>query len=160
MLDDGLKYREIAQQLRELGYHLEVDHIRRWKAGGYQDHLRELRVLAQCRLRQERAAKLIETANAINGFQATQQIASSQICAVIAEMGVDVLREALAANPLNYFRTLNSFSRLTNGGLKCEQHLIDEAQRLVAEAAKQLPDQKKGISDDSVKEMEDKLNLM
>jgi len=160
MLDDGLTYREIVQELKALGYHLAREHIRRWKQGGYQDHLREQRLLALCLLRQERALQMISGANPINAFQATQQISASQICAVITEMGPDILREALLANPLNYFRTINSFARLTTGGLKCEKHLIEESERLQAEALKKLPNHKKGISDESIQEMQGKLNLM
>ena len=160
MLDDGLTYAQIIEQLGELGKDLDEEHIRRWKAGGYQDYLREQRLIEQCRLRRDRAFELINGASSISGFQATQQIAAAQICATIAEIGGDILREALIANPLNYFRTLNSFARLTTGGLKCERHLVQEAERLLAQAQKKAPDEKKGISPESVKEMQDKLNLM
>ena len=37
---------------------------------------------------------------------------------------------------------------------------FDEAQRLQAQAAQQIPDDKKGITDESVQQMEEKLNLM
>src|SRR6185503_14272713 len=93
-----------------------------------QDYLRQQRILQECRLRRENALALLRDKNPITGFQATQQLASSQICEIIAEAGEDILREALIANPMNYFRMLNSFARLTNGGLKCQRHLVEEAQ--------------------------------
>ena len=160
MLDDGLTYPQIRKELGPDGKDLTDDHIRRWKAGGYQDHLREQRIIEQCRLRQHRALTLLQSKSSISGFQATQQIASSQICEIIAEIGADILREALMANPMNYFRTLNAFARLSNGGLRCERHLLDEAQRLFEQSQKQLPAQEKGITPESVKQMQDKLNLM
>jgi hypothetical protein len=54
---------------------------------------------------------------------------------------------------------LNAFSRLANGGLKCERHLADEAKRK-AESSTRPRRVKKGISRASIREMERKLNLM
>ena len=75
------------------------------------------------------------------------------------DIGTDILRRALAENPLNYFRMLNSFARLTNGGLKCERHVVDELERK-AKARRGTKPGKKGVSPKSLKEMEDKLKLM
>jgi len=86
-------------------------------------------LLQQCRLRQELALDLVREKQRVSGFQATQQLASAQICGVVADVGAEILREALIANPLNYFRMLNAFSRIAAGGLKCERHLADEAVR-------------------------------
>ncbi len=160
MLDDGLPYLEIIRQLGEHGKDLNEDVLHRWKNGGYQDHIREQRLLDQTAARRERALTLLAQAGHINGFQATQQIATSQICEAVAELGGDVLREALIANPLNYFRMLNSFARLTNGGLKCEHHLAETAERQLKLQWQNSKTSKKGISRKAVKEMQDKLKLM
>lgn len=161
MLDDGLAYRQIIQRLGDHGKDLNDDMVHRWKTGGYQDYLREQRLLDQCAARRDRAFALLAQNGHIHGFQATQQIASAQICEVVAELGGDILREALIANPLNYFRMLNSFSRLTNGGLKCERHLADELLRAPdTQPLAPAPSTKKGISPESVVEMQDKLSLM
>ena len=159
MLDDGVAYKQIIENLGEHGGELNEDIIYRWKTGGYQDYLREQRLLDQCRLRRDRAFDLLAGASHINGFQATQQLAAVQICETVADLGADTLREALTANPLNYFRMLNSFARLTNGGLKCERYVAEGAERK-ARLARQTAPRKKGISPESVKEMQDKLNLM
>jgi len=50
--------------------------------------------------------------------------------------------------------------RLTNGGLKCERHLADEAQRKEQLADGASPKKKKGMSKKSVREMKDRLSLM
>ena len=55
---------------------------------------------------------------------------------------------------------LNSFARLTNGGLKCERHLIDEAERQAKLSSEKLPQPKKGLSPEAKDEMIAKLNLM
>jgi hypothetical protein len=160
MLDDGYPYKAIIKALGDVGPELNEDMMTRWKAGGYQDYLREQRLLEQCRMRTDRAYELMASPQAANGFQATQQLAAAQICEAVAEMGSDTLREALTANPLNYFRMLNSFSRLTTGGLKCEQHVTDEAERQAEIEARNRPAEKKGISDEALKEMVEKLHLL
>ena len=109
--------------------------------------------------RRERVFNHLSGDDNITSFQATQQIATAQICETIVGLGGEILREALLANPLNYFRMLNSFARLTTGGLKCERHLAEEAQR-IAMLKKKVPDPKKGISPSSLHQMEEKLNLM
>jgi hypothetical protein len=161
LLDDGLCYAQIIQQLGSDASGLKPDHIRRWKSGGYQDYLREQRLLQQCLARTTRALALLARPGHIPAFQATQQIATAQICHALTELGSDVLREALAANPLNYFRMLNSFSRLTTGGLKCER-LLDEQAQTAAQEDKTRPESapKKGLSPDTLKEMNDKLRLL
>src|SRR5215469_1265027 len=111
MLDDGLTYNAIIEYLGEHGAGLDEDHIRRWKARGYQEYLRQQRFLLQCRARSDRSLTSPRTKNPLNGFQETQQLATAQICETVADLGTDILREALAANPLNYFRMLNSFAR-------------------------------------------------
>ena len=54
---------------------------------------------------------------------------------------------------------LNSFARLTTGGLKCDRHLADQADR-AASLEKAKSPRKKGMSAQAVKEMNEKLNLM
>jgi hypothetical protein len=159
MLDDGVPYNRIIENLGDHGKELNADIMYRWKIGGYQDYLNEQRLLDQCRVRSQSAYHLLTTSNNINTFQATQQLAVAQICETVADLGPEVLRQAIIANPLNYFRMLNSFARLTNGGLKCERHLIDDADRQRKLESRDAP-RKKGISDESVKEMQEKLKLM
>jgi len=159
MMDDGVPYEDIIDALGDTGKDLNVDMLYRWKKGGYQDHLREQRLIEQCVARRAGASALLTKAGQVTGFQATQQIATSQICEAVVDLGADILREALIANPLNYFRMLNAFSRLTNGGLKCERHLAQEAQRK-AESKVHPRRLKKGLSKASIREMERKLNLM
>jgi hypothetical protein len=55
---------------------------------------------------------------------------------------------------------LNSLSRLTTGGLRCERHLADHAQLQLHLNTHTPPQAKKGITPQSVKEMNEKLNLM
>lgn len=52
-LDDGFSYNVICDHLRAEGIELSQHAIGRWKKGGYQDYLRERRLLEQSRLRYE-----------------------------------------------------------------------------------------------------------
>src|SRR5215469_1246461 len=149
LMDDGISYPEIIGSLGQEGKTVSEDMLSRWKKTGYQDHRREQRVLDQCAARRDRVSSLLAGTGQVTGFQATQQIATTQICEAVLDIGADILREALIDNPLNYFRMLNAFSRLTNGGLKCERHLADEAQRK-ADSRSRGRRGKKGISAASV----------
>jgi hypothetical protein len=153
MLDDGHTYKAIIAAVGDVGLELNEDMMSRWKQGGYQDYLREQQLLEQCRMRTNRAFELMASPNSVNGFQATQQLAAAQICEAVAELGPDVLRQALTANPLNYFRMLNSFSRLANGGIRCEQHLTHDAERQAEIQARNAPPEKKVLSDKTAKGM-------
>jgi len=161
MLDDGTSYLQIIAALGDEGKGLNEDIMTRWKTGGYQDHLREQRLLEQCRTRQLASLELLAQNSSLNSFQATQQLASAQICQVLAEFGPEMFRDAVTASPHNLFRMLNTFARLTNGGLKCERHLADEALRKEQLALEASPKKhKKGMSKKSIREMKDRLSLM
>ena len=159
MLDDGLTYPQVIASLGTDGQDLTPRAVMSWKGGGYQDYLRQQRLAEQCRRSQDRAFDLIRQNHPINAFQATQQLAAAQICEVAAESGAAVLRDALQANPLNYFRMLNSFSRLTTGGLKCEKHLLEEAGHK-ARLDREANPTEGGLSPEVTRELIEKLNLM
>ena len=159
MLDDGLTYPQVIASLGTDGQDLTPRAVMSWKGGGYQDYLRQQRLAEQCRRSQDRAFDLIRQNHPINAFQATQQLAAAQICEVAAESGAAVLSDALQANPLNYFRMLNSFSRLTTGGLKCEKHLLEEADHK-ARLGREANPTEGGLSPEVTRELIEKLNLM
>lgn len=160
MLDDGFSYPAVRDKLAELGIPVTDDCVGRWKKGGYQDHLHELRLLDQSRARFELTLDLAREEQGIDVYQAAHKIAAGLIAEAVAEIGADSLREAIKANPLNVLRMLNSLSRLTTGGLKCERHLTDQADRDLRLQQQQAPQPKKGLSKESIKEMEDALHLM
>jgi hypothetical protein len=161
MLDDGLPYPDISKRIADnSGLSISADSISRWKQGGYQDYLRELRLLEESRQRYELILDLAREKQGIEAFQAARKIAAAIICDAVAEIGADSLREAVKLNPLNFLRMLNCLSRLTTGGLKCERHLLDQADREVHVHKQNQSCPKKGISPGTIKEMENTLSLM
>ncbi len=160
LLDDGFSYRAVREQLGDIGKHLTNDNIRRWKKGGYQDHLRQLRLSDESRGRFELTLDLAREEPGIDVYQAAHKIAAGLIAEAVAEIGADSLREAIKANPLNLLRMLKSLSRLTAGAIKCERHLVDQADRQSPLQQDQAPKPKKGVSKSSIQQMEDALHLM
>src|SRR5437588_621874 len=69
MLDDGVSYPQVITNLGEQGKNLTTRAVMSWKAGGYNDYLREQRLREQCRLRQEHAFDLLAKGSHINAFQ-------------------------------------------------------------------------------------------
>lgn len=159
MLDDGLTYGAISKHLRQQGIKLSDDCIGRWKKGGYNDYLRELRLLNECRIRYELSLGLARQHPGIDVFQAAHKIAAAQIGDAVAETGADSLRAAIRLNPLNLVRALNSLSRLTAQGLQCERHLSEEAQRQACLKERHRPEPG-GIRPETLARIERELKLL
>jgi len=78
MLDDGLPYPLISKRLADnSGLSISDDSISRWKQGGYQDYLRELRLLNESRQRHELTLDLSREEQGIDAFQAAHKIAAA-----------------------------------------------------------------------------------
>src|SRR5213075_1619398 len=89
--------------------------------------------------------------SSLDAYTASNKLAAALICDAIAEIGPESLRAAIRENPLNLIRMLNSLSRLTLGGLRCEQHLFER---------NPAPEKKGGISEEFLHFMEKELNLL
>ena len=129
MLEDGLPYAEIIQQLGDWGQELTEKNLTTWRQGGHQEWLQEQKRVDSCRTSQELAIDLVRERQGIDSFQAPGKIAAALICEALADIGADTIRAACKTNPSNLVRMLNSLARLTSGGLKCEQHLVNQADR-------------------------------
>lgn len=159
-LDDGQTLRSISQLLSSKGITVTEDTVGRWKKGGYQEYLRELRLLEESRQRFELTLDLAKEEQGIDVFQTAHKIAAALICEAVAEIGPNSLRRAVKAKPLNFLRMLNTLSRLTAGGLKCERLLADHRARPVDASQPADPGSKNGLSRGAVKQMEDAIKLM
>ncbi len=129
MILDGIPYAEIPGRLGDIAKEVTEDNLSFWKGTGYQDWLTEQQRVEDCRISQELTLDLAMERQGIESFQAPNKIAAALICEALADLGSDTFRKAIAANPVNCLRMLNTLSRLTVGGLKCERHLADEAER-------------------------------
>ena len=159
MILDGIPYLEIIRKLGKAAKGLTDQCLSTWKAGGYVDWLKEQQRVEDCRLSQELAMDLARENTGIESFQASNKIAAALICEALVELGADTLRKAIAADPLNGLRMLNTLSRLTTGGLKCERHLATEAERK-AKLHPQKRAKRGGITPGTRRRVEKELKLM
>jgi hypothetical protein len=153
MLLDGVPYAEIASSLGEDGTDLNDQILCRWRAGGHQEWLREQQKVDLARGQQEFATDLAcpTDGNKIN--QANIQIAASKLCDLLLTLDPSALRESLEGDPDKYTRLLNAIVRLADGQIRCEQHQT----RLTKG---KTPATQLGITDTSMKQATDKLQLM
>jgi hypothetical protein len=160
MILDGLPYAEIPARLGDIAKDINQDNLSTWKTGGHQEWLKEQQRVEDCRISQELTLDLAMERQGIESFQAPNKIAAALICEALADLGSETFRKAIAANPLNALRMLNTLSRLTVGGLKCERHLADEAERKAKLDHSRSPNKKKGgIPTRSRKEVEQEFGL-
>jgi hypothetical protein len=154
MLLDGVPYADIVTSLGDDGKDLNEDNLCNWRAGGYQEWLRELdRVEAQ-KARNE-AASDYACKNGSTIHQATMQVAAANLLNLLVDLEPCALREMLERESDKYTRLLNALVRLSDGQLRCEQHQV----KLMA-AAKPSRPADGGISKDKLDQAKDALELM
>jgi len=156
MLLDGFPYLEIVSALGADAADLNEDIIGRWKAGGYQEWLREQQKIELARGKQEFTSDLACPKDGSKINQATIQIAAANLCDLLLTLDPSALRESLEKDPDKYTRLLNAIVRLADGEIRCEQHQSDQARLLKGKT----PADQGGITDASMKQATDKLNLM
>jgi hypothetical protein len=156
MLLDGVPYADIASSLGPVGSDLDDSILSRWKAGGYQDWLREQQKVDHARLEQEFASDLACPKDGNKIHQATIQIAAAKLCELLLNLDPSALRETLESDPDKYTRLLNAIVRLADGEIRCEQHQAQQAHL----AREKAPTDQGGITDASMKQATDKLKLM
>ena len=169
MISDGFTYREILEELGEVGQGITEKNLSIWKAGGYQAWERERQRLQSMRFRQEFAGDLVRENDGLQTHQAGFQIAALQICDLVNDFDPALLKEALQTNPTHYAMLLNAYTHLLNAMPKLSQAEA-ECQRRRSEAAaaavqakpesEKAPEKPPGLSAEAQRLMEQKLNLM
>lgn len=155
MLLDGVRYLDIAAALGEDGKDLNEDNLSRWRAGGYQEWLREQEVIEAQRGRNEMPLDLAQEKGS-KIHQATIQVAAANLCHLLVNLDPCQLREILEEDPDKYTRLLNALVRLSDGQLRCEQHQSKQAQ-----LTKPVPGPNQGgISKDKLDQAKEALSLM
>jgi len=160
MLLDGLSYADILEKLGPDGNGINEGNIGEWKSGGYQDWLRDQQRVEALKSRQDFAFDLVCEKDGSQLHQASLQIAATNLCELLVDLDPAALRETMEADPDKYTRLLNAISRLSDGHLRHERHRTQEAERQAALAKAKCPPAKRGISEESLKKAEDRLNLL
>ncbi len=93
MIDDGLPYGQIIQQLGEFGIGLSEKNISNWKNGRHQAWLNQQERLDRMRVRQEFAMDLVREDGGATTRQAAFQIAGLQLCDLLDDFDSVFLKE-------------------------------------------------------------------
>ena len=161
MMLDGVPYPEIKSRLGEHAKDLSIKNISNWKIfGGLDDYVAEQDRLHDCRLRHELLEKMATQDTGTANYQASPKLAVAIISEALIDLGPEALRKGLQEDPRNAYRLLNSLARLLSGGLRCEQHLLDAAERKAQLEQAEDADHGKGLTPKVTGKLIHKLNLM
>jgi len=139
MLDDGLPYRVILDELGEAGEGINLQNLTNWKQGGYQDWLKNQQLIEQTRARIESAIDLLrETGDADPAvvLQACNLVGATQLLDALLDHGDEALKKLLIDKPQTYISILNVVCRLADSGLRYDKlnRLLDPGKLNQAES--------------------------
>ncbi|HWH69468.1 MAG TPA: phage protein Gp27 family protein [Candidatus Sulfotelmatobacter sp.] len=122
MIQDGVTYGGIIEQLGEEGKGLTSSNLSRWKDGGYQDWLMEQAWLEQTRARQEAAQDLAADFDATQVNHAALQLGSLHILEALRDLKEGKLDEKLGGNSAAFARLLNALCRASKETLQLQKY--------------------------------------
>jgi hypothetical protein len=160
MLLDGKAYLDIIASLGPDGQGLNEDNVGNWKAGGYQDWLREQRQIEILRSKQEFAMDLVRDTAPHKVHQAILQIAAANLCQLLLELDPNSLRELIEKEPDKYTRLLNAIVRLSDGQIKAERFTAEVSEKRASLAREKAPAEPGGISEEALQAAEARLKLL
>jgi len=125
MIDDGLPYRVIIEELGETVHDLKAGSLANWVQGGYEEYLKERQNIEGVKTQAEFAADLLRELGNIDPsviHRACMIVAGFQMSNAIREYGDEALKEMLQSNPATYVNLLNALCNVSNSALKYEDH--------------------------------------
>jgi hypothetical protein len=145
MLEDGLTYARIIDQLSNDVSGLTASNLSNWQAGGYQDYLRHRDYADALRDRQE---KFLDAATdePVKLADAGMQIAATGLCELLDELSRLQSSDEKAAD--RYARIANAMARLARTILTYEQHRRIVAKEKANEVKLRDPNKPFGGEDD------------
>src|SRR5437867_1469738 len=111
LLQDGLSYRKIIQDLGPDAKGLIERNISTWHHGGYKDWLKEQQWRENTRMRHESASDLIDKLDLGKVNQAALYVATLQIFDALRNLGTTGLNDKLGGDCAAYARLINALSR-------------------------------------------------
>jgi hypothetical protein len=126
MLDDGIPYHVIIDELGEAGDGLNTQNLTNWKQGGYQEWVKNQELIEQTRVQTETAIDLLRAtdgaANAAKVVEACHMVGATQLLHALLDHGDEAVKKLLVNNPDTYIRILNIVCRLSDSGLRYEDY--------------------------------------
>jgi len=141
MLDDGLPYHVIIDELGEAGEGLNTQNLTNWKQGGYQEWVKNQELIEQTRAQTETAIDLLRetegAANAAKVVEACHRVGATQVLHARLYHGDEAVKNLLVKDPETYIRILNIVCRLADSGLRYDQHhhLVKESKAHQAQSS-------------------------
>jgi hypothetical protein len=121
MLEDGLPYRVIIDELGDAAKGLNHQNITNWLHGGYQDYLKSLETADHEKFKLEFALEFIrENPDADPSVvrRACDFIAATQLLNGVMKHGSGALKNIFQAHPAKYLTMLNTLCNISNASLK------------------------------------------
>ena len=160
MIQDGIPYLKIIESLGKDGEGLNDQNLGTWKAGGYLDWLQEQQLAKIIGSRHELAESIVSASPNDNAAgQAVLRIIATNLCEFLIQTDPATLRESLLSDSDKFTRFVNSMVRLAEGGIKCGIYKFRSQDLAAEEAKKQSTTEQPGISEESLRIAEQKLNL-
>jgi hypothetical protein len=131
MLDDGLPYHVIIDELGEAGEGLNTQNLTNWKQGGYQEWVKNRELSERTPAQTKHAIDLLReidgAANAAKVVEACHMVGATQLMEALLEHCDDAVKKLLVDKLDTYIRILNIVCRLADSGIRCEEHLLKES---------------------------------
>jgi hypothetical protein len=128
MLDDGIPYHVIIDELGEAGDGLNTQNLTNWKQGGYQDWVKNQELIEHTRAQTETAIDLLRqtdgAANAAKVVEACHLVGATQLLHALLDHGDEAVKKLLVDNPDAYIRILNIVCRLADSGLRHDERCL------------------------------------
>ncbi len=111
MLDDGLPYRVIIEELGETAQGLNAGSLTTWVQSGYEDYLKKGATIDEAKTQAEFAADLVRELGNIDAgavHHACVLLASLQVFHAVEKYGDEALRKMLHTKPASFITLLNT----------------------------------------------------
>ena len=126
MLRDGFSYPAIIRKLKTLKpplpHKIIESNLSRWKAGGYQDWLKEQLWLEQTRARQEIALDMVRDFDATQVNHGALQIVTLRFFEAMRDPGPGSLEQKLGCNPVVFARIVSALCRASRETLALQKY--------------------------------------
>lgn len=124
MLDDGLPYKVILDELGPHGQGLNTQNITNWVHGGYQDYLAHQAALDRARAQIEVGLELVkefEDIDIASVRRACNYVAAVQLLEALSAHGDETLKNLFQNRPDKYLNAINTLCRQSNVSIKVEK---------------------------------------
>jgi hypothetical protein len=121
LIDDGVPYAKIIEELGDLGKALNENHLTSWRKGGYLDWVDHQARLAALGATRDAALALVETKSGATVQDAGRSIASAQLYELLLSFNGERLVKMFEQKPELYFRVLTALARLSESEVACSR---------------------------------------